>query len=150
MIYGDKVLEKFYNEIDKDVTIIIDEAAKFTPNKPKGIEILIRCSQEHKAEHKAAFKAKTSNGTEVEVYIKSGHGDKAKYGYYPVKNSDKKLKPKERNYLEKFAEKNAEIIDKLWDCKKDSDEYRQYMEELKENNKECKVRGDLGGKVKNE
>lgn len=55
MIYGDKVLEKFYNEIDKDVTIIIDEAAKFTPNKPKGIEILIRCSQEHKAEHKAAF-----------------------------------------------------------------------------------------------
>lgn len=41
MIYGDKVLEKFYNEIDKDVTIIIDEAAKFTPNKPKGIEILI-------------------------------------------------------------------------------------------------------------
>lgn len=101
MIYGDKVLEKFYNEIDKDVIIIIDEAAKFTPNKPKGIEILIRCSQEHKA----AFKAKTSNGTEVEVYIKSGHGDKAKYGYYPVKNSDKKLKPKERNYLENLQKR---------------------------------------------
>lgn len=101
MIYGDKVLEKFYNEIDKDVIIIIDEAAKFTPNKPKGIEILIRCSQEHKA----AFKAKTSNGAEVEVYIKSGHGDKAKYGYYPVKNSDKKLKPKERNYLENLQKR---------------------------------------------
>lgn len=49
-----------------------------------------------------------------------------------------------------YIDQANEIIDKLWDCKKDSDEYRQYMEELKENNKECKVRGDLGGKVKNE
>lgn len=156
MIFKTKLMEKLEEEILENVTIIIlededdiiTEASKFKPKKP-GVEILIRCSQEHKASHGAAFKitsGKTNKSAEIEV--KRGHGKNAKYGYFPKHNSDKNLTPAEKTYAKKFAEKNAEIIDAIWYTKKESKEYRDYMEKLKEENPDCKVTGDLGGPKK--
>lgn len=125
---------------------IIDEAAKLYPKKPKGIEINVRCSQEHKAEHKAAFKVKSnSTNKSAEIEIKKGHGKNAVYGYFPAKNSDKNLTQKEQTYIKKFAEKNAETIDKIWGQKKESKEYNEYMKKLKKDNPDCTITGDLGG-----